>query len=111
MKILVYGSKGWIGQQFMKIVESYNVVEGSSRLNNVEALKKELITWVRKEIGPIATPDLIQWAPSLPKTRSGKIMRRILRKIAANEHDKLGDISTLADPSVVKELIDNRMNK
>jgi acetyl-CoA synthetase len=76
-----------------------------------EALKKELITWVRKEIGPIATPDLIQWAPSLPKTRSGKIMRRILRKIAANEHDKLGDISTLADPSVVKELIDNRMNK
>ena len=76
-----------------------------------EDLKKELITWVRKEIGPIATPDLIQWAPSLPKTRSGKIMRRILRKIAANEHDKLGDISTLADPSVVKELIDNRMNK
>ena len=74
-------------------------------------IKKELITWVRKEIGPIATPDLIQWAPSLPKTRSGKIMRRILRKIAANEHDKLGDISTLADPSVVKELIDNRMNK
>jgi acetyl-CoA synthetase len=76
-----------------------------------EGLKKELIAWVRKEIGPIATPDLIQWAPSLPKTRSGKIMRRILRKIAANEHDKLGDISTLADPSVVKELIDNRMNK
>ena len=76
-----------------------------------EDLKKELITWVRKEIGPIATPDLIQWAPSLPKTRSGKIMRRILRKIAANEHDKLGDISTLADPSVVKDLIDNRMNK
>jgi len=76
-----------------------------------EDLKKELITWVRKEIGPIATPDLIQWAPSLPKTRSGKIMRRILRKIAANEHDQLGDISTLADPSVVKELIDNRMNK
>ena len=76
-----------------------------------EDLKKELITWVRKEIGPIATPDLIQWAPSLPKTRSGKIMRRILRKIAANEHDKLGDISTLTDPSVVKELIDNRMNK
>ena len=76
-----------------------------------EDLKKELITWVRKEIGPIATPDLIQWAPSLPKTRSGKIMRRILRKIAANEHDKLGDISTLADPSVVKELIDSRMNK
>ena len=76
-----------------------------------EKLKKELINWVRKEIGPIATPDLIQWAPSLPKTRSGKIMRRILRKIAANEHDKLGDISTLADPSVVKELINNRMNR
>ena len=76
-----------------------------------EELKKELIKGVRKEIGPIATPDLIQWAPSLPKTRSGKIMRRILRKIAANEHDQLGDISTLADPSVVKELLDNRMNK
>ena len=76
-----------------------------------DELKKELINWVRKEIGPIATPDLIQWAPSLPKTRSGKIMRRILRKIAANEHDKLGDISTLADPSVVKELINNRMNR
>ena len=76
-----------------------------------EELKKELINWVRKEIGPIATPDLIQWAPSLPKTRSGKIMRRILRKIAANEHDQLGDISTLADPSVVKELVNNRMNR
>ena len=63
-----------------------------------EELRKELLLWVRKEIGPIATPDLIQWAPSLPKTRSGKIMRRILRKIAANEHDQLGDISTLADP-------------
>ena len=76
-----------------------------------DELKKELINWVRKEIGPIATPDLIQWAPSLPKTRSGKIMRRILRKIAANAHDQLGDISTLADPSVVKELINNRMNR
>jgi len=76
-----------------------------------EELKKELIMWVRKEIGPIATPDLIQWAPNLPKTRSGKIMRRILRKIAANEHDKLGDVSTLADPNVVKDLINNRMNK
>jgi acetyl-CoA synthetase len=65
---------------------------------------------VRTEIGPIASPDLIQWAPGLPKTRSGKIMRRILRKIAANEHDALGDTSTLADPSVVDELIDNRMN-
>ncbi|MFN4283716.1 MAG: acetate--CoA ligase [Alphaproteobacteria bacterium] len=73
-----------------------------------DALRKELIMWVRKEIGPIASPDLIQWAPGLPKTRSGKIMRRILRKIAANEHDNLGDVSTLADPSVVKDLIANR---
>ncbi|PWC75731.1 acetate--CoA ligase [Azospirillum sp. TSH64] len=75
-----------------------------------EALRKELVAWVRKEIGPIASPDLIQWAPGLPKTRSGKIMRRILRKIAANEHDSLGDTSTLADPGVVTDLIDNRMN-
>ncbi|MBM3532767.1 MAG: acetate--CoA ligase [Alphaproteobacteria bacterium] len=76
-----------------------------------EDLRKELVQWVRKEIGPIATPDLIQWAPGLPKTRSGKIMRRILRKIAANEHDQLGDTSTLADPAVVKDLVDNRMNR
>ncbi len=76
-----------------------------------EALRKELVAWVRKEIGPIATPDLIQWAPGLPKTRSGKIMRRILRKIAANEHDQLGDTSTLADPAVVTDLVGNRMNK
>jgi acetyl-CoA synthetase len=73
-----------------------------------DALRKELVQWVRKEIGPIATPDIIQWAPGLPKTRSGKIMRRILRKIAANETDSLGDVSTLADPSVVKDLIANR---
>jgi acetyl-CoA synthetase len=73
-----------------------------------EALRKELVAWVRKEIGPIASPDAIQWAPGLPKTRSGKIMRRILRKIAANETDSLGDTSTLADPAVVTELIDNR---
>ncbi len=73
-----------------------------------EALRKELIAWVRREIGPIAAPDVIQWAPGLPKTRSGKIMRRILRKIAANETDSLGDITTLADPGVVKELVDNR---
>ncbi|MBW3567386.1 MAG: acetate--CoA ligase [Proteobacteria bacterium] len=71
-------------------------------------LQKELVAWVRKEIGPIATPDFIQWAPGLPKTRSGKIMRRILRKIAANEHDQLGDTSTLADPGVVQDLVDNR---
>ena len=71
-----------------------------------EALRRELRDWVRKEISPIATPDVIQWAPALPKTRSGKIMRRILRKIAADESDQLGDISTLADPGVVKQLID-----
>ena len=76
-----------------------------------DALKLELKQWVRKEIGPIATPDIIQWAPGLPKTRSGKIMRRILRKIAANEQDSLGDTSTLADPSVVDHLVVNRENK
>ncbi|KGM33160.1 acetate--CoA ligase [Inquilinus limosus] len=76
-----------------------------------EELRKELAQWVRKQIGPIATPDLIQWAPGLPKTRSGKIMRRILRKIAANEHQALGDTSTLADPAVVTDLVDNRMNR
>jgi acetyl-CoA synthetase len=76
-----------------------------------EALRQELTQWVRKQIGPIATPDLIQWAPGLPKTRSGKIMRRILRKIAANEQNQLGDTTTLADPSVVTDLIRNRMNK
>ena len=76
-----------------------------------EALRKDLVKWVRTEIGPFASPDLIQWAPGLPKTRSGKIMRRILRKIAENDFAALGDISTLADPSVVEELIENRMNK
>ncbi|HKT17568.1 MAG TPA: acetate--CoA ligase [Stellaceae bacterium] len=76
-----------------------------------DALRSELGQWVRKQIGPIATPDLIQWAPALPKTRSGKIMRRILRKIAADEHDQLGDTSTLADPLVVKDLVENRMNR
>ncbi|GAC1342773.1 MAG: acetate--CoA ligase [Acetobacteraceae bacterium] len=74
-----------------------------------DALRKELVAWVRREIGPIASPDAIQWAPGLPKTRSGKIMRRILRKIAANETDQLGDISTLADPAVVTELVGNRV--
>jgi acetyl-CoA synthetase len=74
-----------------------------------EALRKELVAWVRKEIGPIASPDAIQWAPGLPKTRSGKIMRRILRKIAANETDSLGDTSTLADPGVVTDLITHRV--
>ena len=76
-----------------------------------EDLRKALVSWVRREIGPIATPDLIQWAPGLPKTRSGKIMRRILRKIAANEHEGLGDTSTLADPAVVDDLVKNRMNR
>jgi acetyl-CoA synthetase len=72
-----------------------------------EELRRELVAWVRKEIGPIAAPDVIQWAPNLPKTRSGKIMRRILRKIAANETDSLGDTSTLADPGVVNDLVKN----
>ena len=76
-----------------------------------EELRKELRTWVRQEIGPIASPDLVQWAPGLPKTRSGKIMRRILRKIAEDDFGALGDTSTLADPSVVDDLIENRMNK
>jgi len=76
-----------------------------------ESLSKELIAWVRKKIGPIASPDYIQWAPGLPKTRSGKIMRRILRKIAENAYDELGDTSTLAEPAVVDELIENRMNR
>ena len=76
-----------------------------------EELRGALIGRVRKEIGPIAAPDLVQWAPGLPKTRSGKIMRRILRKIAANEHDALGDTTTLADPAVVGDLVENRMNR
>ena len=74
-------------------------------------LRKELVQWVRKEIGPIASPDWLQWAPGLPKTRSGKIMRRILRKIAENEFGNLGDTSTLAEPAVVDDLIENRMNR
>jgi acetyl-CoA synthetase len=76
-----------------------------------DALRKELVVWVRKEIGPIATPDLIQFSPGLPKTRSGKIMRRILRKIAEDDYGSLGDTSTLADPTVVEDLIDNRQNR
>jgi acetyl-CoA synthetase len=71
-------------------------------------LRQELVAWVRKEIGPIAAPDVIQFAPGLPKTRSGKIMRRILRKNAENEFGALGDTSTLADPAVVEDLIKNR---
>jgi acetyl-CoA synthetase len=74
-------------------------------------LKKELVQWVRKEIGPIASPDWLQWAPGLPKTRSGKIMRRILRKIAEDDFGNLGDTSTLADPAVVEDLVENRQNR
>jgi acetyl-CoA synthetase len=80
-------------------------------VEQTDELLAELRQWVRKEIGPIATPDLIQWAPGLPKTRSGKIMRRILRKVAANDYGNLGDTSTLADPSVVDDLIGNRKNR
>ncbi|MEM1306993.1 MAG: acetyl-coenzyme A synthetase, partial [Pseudomonadota bacterium] len=74
-------------------------------------LKKELRAWVRQEIGPIASPDVIQFAPGLPKTRSGKIMRRILRKIAEDDFSNLGDTSTLAEPAVVDDLIENRQNR
>jgi acetyl-CoA synthetase len=91
------------GQGIYAYVTLVNGVEPS------EALRKELVTHVRQEIGPIATPDVIQWAPGLPKTRSGKIMRRILRKIAANRMDELGDTSTLADPQVVDDLVANRV--
>jgi acetyl-CoA synthetase len=87
----------------------YAYVTLKTGVEPTEQLRKELVAWVRKEIGPIAAPDAIQWAPALPKTRSGKIMRRILRKIAANETDALGDTSTLADPGVVTELVDNRV--
>jgi acetyl-CoA synthetase len=93
------------GQGIYCYVTLMNGVEPSDELT------KELRTWVRTEIGPIASPDLIQWAPGLPKTRSGKIMRRILRKIAENDYGALGDTSTLADPSVVDDLIENRMNR
>ncbi len=93
------------GQGIYAYVTLNNGVEPS------EELRKELVDLVRKEIGAIANPDIIQWAPGLPKTRSGKIMRRILRKVAANELENLGDISTLADPAVVDEIIDHRANK
>jgi acetyl-CoA synthetase len=89
----------------------YSFVTLKTGITGTEDMKKELVQWVRKEIGPIASPDLIQWAPGLPKTRSGKIMRRILRKIAENLPDQLGDISTLADPGVVEDLVNNRLNK
>ena len=93
------------GQGIYAFVTPMNGVEPS------DALKKHLLELVSKEIGSFAKPELIQWAPALPKTRSGKIMRRILRKIACNELDSLGDTSTLADPSVVDGLIDKRLNR
>ena len=89
----------------------YAYVTLNAGVQPTEELRQELVELVRREIGPIAHPDIIQWAPALPKTRSGKIMRRILRKVAANEIDNLGDTSTLADPSVVDEIIDHRANK
>ncbi|WP_375570159.1 acetate--CoA ligase [Seohaeicola saemankumensis] len=89
----------------------YAYVTLMNGIEPTEELRKDLVKWVRTEIGPIASPDLIQWAPGLPKTRSGKIMRRILRKIAENDYGALGDTSTLADPSVVDNLIENRMNR
>jgi acetyl-CoA synthetase len=88
----------------------YAYVTLKAGIDPSESLRKELVAWVRREIGPIATPDAIQWAPGLPKTRSGKIMRRILRKIAANETEALGDTSTLADPGVVRELVESRVS-
>jgi len=89
----------------------YCYVTLNSGENGDDALKKDLVAHVRKEIGPIASPDLIQFSPGLPKTRSGKIMRRILRKIAEDDYGSLGDISTLADPAVVDDLITNRQNR
>ncbi len=89
----------------------YAYVSLMNGVDPTDALRKDLSDWVRSEIGPIAKPDLIQWAPGLPKTRSGKIMRRILRKVAENDHENLGDTSTLAEPEVVQDLIDNRMNR
>ena len=89
----------------------YAYVTLNAGVEATDELRAELVKWVRKEIGPIATPDLLQWAPGLPKTRSGKIMRRILRKIAEDDFSNLGDTSTLADPAVVDDLIDNRMNR
>ena len=89
----------------------YAYVTLNAGIDSSEELRKELVQWVRKEIGPIASPDLIQWAPGLPKTRSGKIMRRILRKIAENDYSNLGDVSTLAEPAVVEDLVENRQNR
>ena len=89
----------------------YTFVTLNAGIDGSESLEKDLSMWVRKEIGPIATPDFVQFTPGLPKTRSGKIMRRILRKIAENDFSNLGDTSTLAEPKVVDELINNRKNR
>ncbi len=89
----------------------YAFVTLKAGIEPTDELRKELVKWVRQEISPIATPDLLQWAPGLPKTRSGKIMRRILRKIAENLPEQLGDTSTLADPGVVRDLVENRLSK
>lgn len=101
----------WLGIPITLRARIYAYVTLMAGVEYEDELKKELVQHVRKEIGPIASPDIIQWAPGLPKTRSGKIMRRILRKIAANEIDNLGDTSTLADPVVVDHLIENRVNR
>ena len=89
----------------------YAYVTLNASIEPSETLITDLKNWVRKEIGPIAVPDWLQWAPSLPKTRSGKIMRRILRKIAMDDFEDLGDLSTLAEPAVIDDLITNRQNK
>ena len=89
----------------------YCYITLNTGIEGTDDLKKDMVNQVRKEIGPVATPDLIQWAPGLPKTRSGKIMRRILRKIAENDYSNLGDISTLAEPAVIEDLVENRQNR
>jgi len=105
-----YGGNGLV-EALQTLEKIYAYVTLNAGVESTEELRKELVDLVRKEIGAIANPDIIQWAPGLPKTRSGKIMRRILRKVAANELDNLGDISTLADPAVVTEIIYHRANK
>ena len=101
----------WLAIRMTSRARASMLCHPDERRGAIGRLRKELEVWVRTEIGPIAKPDLIQWAPGLPKTRSGKIMRRILRKIAEDDFGALGDTSTLADPSVVDDLIENRMNR
>ena len=114
-RILAVGQELENSEQKLKVFRERNRQLSSPALildeEPTEELRTELKKVVREKIAPIATPDLIHFTPSLPKTRSGKIKRRILRKIAANEQNQLGDTSTLADPSVVEELINNRLNK